>query len=727
MSTVDSEPGKHSSVSPQNENGTLLRTLSTPSNFSTPQTGGATGTNSQSSAGSGWQFTNLTEGEHSTHTVLQSGDTLKQRFILDGIIGKGGMGTVFRARDLRKVEAQDRDPYVAIKILNENFRQHPDSLKQLQREARKAQKLSHPNIVSVYDFDRDGDNIFIVMELLEGNPLDKIIKESDGTGMPADRALDIIKQLADALGYAHSRGVIHLDFKPANAFLTREGIVKILDFGIAKVKPRVDLPEAETTRFNVSDLGALTPSYASCEMLSGQEADPRDDIYALACVAYELFTGKHPFGRQSAQFAKEFKLKPAKTRALSQSQWQALSHGLAFDRDQRVASTELLMTELTVPAKQTWKWIAIAATVVIVAGSAAWYAKGRVTEEIKPIEPPPQVAANTSSSTSIHVPAADTTKAGSAEVTETSPVTSPVITQTQPNSTGQQSSKDKNKPSELDNLKEQLLSAASNDDVTTAKRDLARLKSQLPASDPFVTRIATTAIARSYLRLAGHAFDSGSYQLTGELISSGQQMSGDVAELSTLKIALTQALSLENHLRNGNVPDAAVVQKELTTIRASYASGYSNVERNMANVLLKRIEAEPTQSAQRSALLKLALQCFPGVSSFAALRTPSTPSSPTAAPAPSAVVANPVANEPAKASAAVAAIGSTAEPARPVEQTTQIKAATPPVTSDAGRSIEPAATISSTRQQAATTDHAAQSSQSSSASSKKKTVMINTF
>src|SRR5262249_20405666 len=105
----------------------------------------------------------------------QAGDTIKDRFVLEEVIGKGGMGVVFRARDKRKEEAQDRHPYAALKVLNETFKRHPESLKALQREARKAQNLAHPNIVTVYDFDRDGANVYMVMELLEGEPLDKYI------------------------------------------------------------------------------------------------------------------------------------------------------------------------------------------------------------------------------------------------------------------------------------------------------------------------------------------------------------------------------------------------------------------------------------------------------------------------------------------------------------------------------------------------------------------------
>ena len=103
---------------------------------------------------------------------LGAGSVVKDRFVLEEELGRGGMGIVFKARDLRKEEAQDRNPWVALKVLNDEFRRHPESLKALQRESRKAQHLAHANVVSVYDFDRDGGNVFMVMELLEGESLD---------------------------------------------------------------------------------------------------------------------------------------------------------------------------------------------------------------------------------------------------------------------------------------------------------------------------------------------------------------------------------------------------------------------------------------------------------------------------------------------------------------------------------------------------------------------------
>ena len=138
-------------------------------------------------------------------------------------IGSGGMGTVFKARDLRREEAQDRHPYVAVKTLNIDVLQRDDSLKILQREARKAQGLAHPNIVRVHDFDRDGSTLFLTMELLEGTSLDAILQKNGLQGAPLAGVLPILRQVVSALQFAHGEGIVHSDLKPANIIVLPNG------------------------------------------------------------------------------------------------------------------------------------------------------------------------------------------------------------------------------------------------------------------------------------------------------------------------------------------------------------------------------------------------------------------------------------------------------------------------------------------------------------------------
>ncbi|RLA09428.1 MAG: hypothetical protein DRQ54_02695 [Gammaproteobacteria bacterium] len=299
------------------------------------QNGAPPSTGNSWSDPSGW----IDDGE-----PLGVGSLLKERFELIERLGAGGMGVVYKALDRRKVEAQDRHPYVALKILNDKFKKHPKALQALQREAKKTQELAHPNIMTVYDFDRVGSNVFMTMEFLDGAPLDVIIGRRKGKPFPEDEAMMMIEGMSEALGYAHRRNLVHSDFKPGNVFLTKEGTIKVLDFGIAA---RINNPVAgdeeesvETTVFDVKQLGAFTPAYASCAILEGSIPDPRDDIYALGCVAYQLLSGKHPFKRKRASLARDngMVVKPIPT--LNRRQQNTLNQSLAFSHAQCMPTIE---------------------------------------------------------------------------------------------------------------------------------------------------------------------------------------------------------------------------------------------------------------------------------------------------------------------------------------------------------------------------------------------------
>lgn len=309
------------------------------------------------------------------------GTRLRDRFILDEVLGVGGMGIVYKGRDLLKVEARDRNPYVAIKVLKEDFKKRDDAFIMLQREASRQQRLAHPNIVTVYDFDRTGDTIFISMELLEGTPLDVFLM-SDGRerGVPYAEAIPLIEGMCAALMYAHEHGIVHADFKPSNCFVMQGGKVKVLDFGIARaIRPNPS--DTNVTVFDGRLLGAMTPAYASPEMAEeSADPDPRDDIYGLACVCYELLTGDHPFDRLSALVARGKKLAPKPVPTLSARQNRALARALAFDRAARTPSVREFFSGLrAADSRQRWRWnkktaaIAVAIVLLIAAG-AAWLA-----------------------------------------------------------------------------------------------------------------------------------------------------------------------------------------------------------------------------------------------------------------------------------------------------------------------------------------------------------------
>lgn len=290
-------------------------------------------------------------GEKAVETV-GTGTVIKERFELVGVLGEGGMGMVYKAKDLIKVEAKDRQPYLAIKVLNENFKKHPESFIALQRECSRSQKLAHPNIATVYDFDRYGSMVYMTMELLEGEPLNDFIKNHvPETGLNFDKALPMIEDMAYALEYAHSRGIVHSDFKPGNAFITKDSGVQVLDFGIARAIKRPG--QQDTTLFDAGKLGALTPAYASCEMLEAEDPDPRDDIYALAVVSYILLSGQHPFDRYPATLARDHEMTPKPLKKLTRSQNKALARGLAFHREECTPTARQFLEELKDPGKDS--------------------------------------------------------------------------------------------------------------------------------------------------------------------------------------------------------------------------------------------------------------------------------------------------------------------------------------------------------------------------------------
>jgi serine/threonine protein kinase len=284
----------------------------------------------------------IVENPHKTarYENLGPGVTLKDRFVLLEKLGQGGMGVVFKAKDLLKVEAQDKDPYVAIKVLTDAFKKYSGSFIALQREASKAQRLAHPNIATVYDFDRDGNTVFMTMEYLQGKPLNQLIKEINKKPLKLDQALHIIEELCSGLSYAHEKMLIHSDFKPGNCFLLSDGHVKLLDFGIARASTQTD-EERENTMFDPAKLSAVTPAYATPEMFAGMNPDPRDDIYGLACVAYQLLAGgKHPYNKVASPKIKELGIKPKPIKGLNRRQQKTLMKALTVSREDRIGDVE---------------------------------------------------------------------------------------------------------------------------------------------------------------------------------------------------------------------------------------------------------------------------------------------------------------------------------------------------------------------------------------------------
>ena len=300
---------------------------------------------------------------------FQEGDLLRGRFELISKLGEGGMGAVWKGKDKLKEEARDRNPFVAIKLLQGDFKAHPEAFIALQRETAKQQRLAHPNIATVYDFDRDDatNTVFMTMEVLDGQPMDAFIRKLPADGLSEEEAMPMVEELCAGLSYAHQASLVHSDLKPGNCFYTREGNIKLLDFGIARASKTTDEAEGETTLFDPGSLGALTPTYATIEMFEGDDPDPRDDIYALAIMTYQLLTGKHPYGKKSALKAKELGLAVEPIAKLSKRQNKGLAHGLEFLRVDRTASVEEFLESVTRKKSRTGLWVGagIAATIFI--------------------------------------------------------------------------------------------------------------------------------------------------------------------------------------------------------------------------------------------------------------------------------------------------------------------------------------------------------------------------
>lgn len=280
-------------------------------------------------------------------------DVLAGRYCIERLLGAGGMGAVYRARDLLAEQYGDPDPYVAIKVLNEDFAESPDASAVLYSEFCLTRYLRHDNVLRVHGFHVDTacERAFITMELMRGLTLDKLLCERP-LGLPWKELRHIVLPLLDALAYAHACGIVHGDIKPSNVMLSEKG-VRLFDFGLGRAEEGLlpGLPHLSRERFN-----AWTPGYAAPELLERHSLSACTDIYAVACVIYELASGKHPFRHLSSTQARDEHLDvglqaPA---LLPKRCWPALRTALAFDADTRTITAGQMRDAFT--GTSSWPW-----------------------------------------------------------------------------------------------------------------------------------------------------------------------------------------------------------------------------------------------------------------------------------------------------------------------------------------------------------------------------------
>lgn len=281
------------------------------------------------------------------------GEVLAGRYRVERLLGRGGIGRVYRVCDLLSLQLGHPDPFVALKVLGEEYAQISDARVLLHREYVLTAHLHHRNVVRVIRFDIEPIRHypFFTLELMRGLDLAQLQRERP-EGLPWHELRDLAAQLFDALAYAHGRGVLHGDLKPGNVMLTEQGL-RLFDFGIGQPVAGVlpGLPELRRQH-----LDAWTPAYAAPELMEGGRLTAIADVYAAACMVYELACGAHPFMRLDALRARAERLDRGlrMPRSLPPACRSILRRALALDpQERRVQASELHRTFAGSP--RTWR------------------------------------------------------------------------------------------------------------------------------------------------------------------------------------------------------------------------------------------------------------------------------------------------------------------------------------------------------------------------------------
>jgi len=348
-----------------------------------------------------------TSDAESADDRCQVGSVLRDRFLLQERIAGGSMGVVYKALDRRLAEVDGVDPWVAIKVLTPQLARNAQALRALQQEAAKGRCLLHPNIVRFLDLDRDEDLYFIVMEWLDGKSLGSILDDSGSKKIDKETALDVVKQVAKALDYAHRLGVVHADVKPGNILVSPDGEIKLFDFGAARVRQKRLEGQANS---DADEPGAVAPAYSSMQVLTGEEPVAADDVFSLGCLMYRLVAGYRVFGPRNAAEAADTGMEPQRPQGLNDTEWHALRKALSYSRVSRFASPKEFIEALAAPVapksiqvsaeldepyderRRVWPYVVTA--VLLIVGVLGLYQSGLLDSLLARSEPVATVAAD---------------------------------------------------------------------------------------------------------------------------------------------------------------------------------------------------------------------------------------------------------------------------------------------------------------------------------------------
>ncbi len=260
----------------------------------------------------------------------QVGSLLGGRFLLQEAIADPSMGVVYKASDRALANGPLDTPQVAVRVLAPEFAEQKAELRALQREVARIRCLAHPNIARFIDFDHEDGHYYLALEWLEGRTLASILDSAEARHIDRVYAFRIVRQLGEALDYAHRCGIVHGGIDPAKVMIMPNGDAKLFDFGLASFRQRLLVARAESGGPTIAAM-----AYSSLQVLGGETPVTSDDTFSLACLLYRLVAGHRVFGPRHAADAHQAEMAPQRAQGFTNSQWIAMSRALSYSRESR--------------------------------------------------------------------------------------------------------------------------------------------------------------------------------------------------------------------------------------------------------------------------------------------------------------------------------------------------------------------------------------------------------